>query len=182
MHANSYKLKSVRPPLSTHRIDSPLGPITLAASELGLCGLWFDDQKHGPTEADQKNWQADPGHPVLLAAADQIGAYFEGQAVVFNMALDLSAGTPFQQSVWQALLSVPASQTRSYGDLAKQLDKLKAVRAVGAAIGKNPWSIVVPCHRIIGANGSLTGYAGGLERKISLLHLEKESPCSAFLS
>lgn len=172
MHANSSKLKSVRPPLRTHRIDSPLGPITLASSDLGLCGLWFDDQKHGPTEADQQNWQADPGHPVLLAAADQIGAYFAGQAVVFNMALDLSAGTPFQQSVWQALLHIPSGQSQSYGGLARQLDKPNAVRAVGSAVGRNPLSIIVPCHRVLGTGGQLTGYAGGLWRKQALLQLE----------
>ena len=159
-------------PMKTRRIESPWGPITLAASDQGLCGTWFDDQKHGPTDADKQHWQAAPQHPVLLSAASQLQAYFAGEIQRFDLPLDLSAGTPFQQAVWQALLSIPSGASQSYGDLARHLAKPKAVRAVGAAVGRNPISIIVPCHRVLGAGGQLTGYAGGLWRKEALLRLE----------
>ena len=158
--------------LKTLRIDSPLGPITLTASQMGLCGVWFENQKHGPSDADRQNWQTDAQHPLLQSAAAQLQAYFTHTPVVFDLVLDLSSGTPFQQSVWQALLSIQPGQLRSYGDLAKHLGKASAVRAVGAAVGRNPVSIIVPCHRIVGAAGQLTGYAGGLWRKQALLDLE----------
>ncbi len=158
--------------LKTLDIDSPLGPITLAASQRGLCGLWFENQKHGPSDADRQNWQTNAQHPLLQSAAAQLQAYFEKKPFVFDLALDLSAGTPFQQSVWQALLNIPPGETRSYGDLARHLGKAQAVRAVGAAVGRNPVSLIVPCHRILGAAGQLTGYAGGLWRKQALLQLE----------
>jgi methylated-DNA-[protein]-cysteine S-methyltransferase len=154
------------------RTDSPLGPITLAASPLGLCGVWFDDQKHGPTEAQRQLWSQDAQHPVLQSAAAHVQAHLGGQALPWPGPLDLSAGTAFQQSVWQALLHIPAGQSQTYGDLARQLGKPLAVRAVGAAVGRNPVSILVPCHRVLGAGGQLTGYAGGLWRKKELLKLE----------
>ena len=110
---------------------------------------------------------------LLRSAAQQLQAYFEGETDGFDLPLDLTAGTAFQQSVWQALLGVPSGQTQSYGDLARLLNKPKAVRAVGAAVGRNPVSIIVPCHRILGAGGQLTGYAGGLWRKQALLKLEE---------
>jgi methylated-DNA-[protein]-cysteine S-methyltransferase len=159
-------------PLCTLRTDSPLGPITLAASTTGLCGLWFDDQKHGPTEAQRQLWCPDQEHPVLLSAAAHVQAFWAGQAQAWTGPLDLSAGTAFQQAVWRALLNIPAGQSQSYGELARQLDKPLAVRAVGAAVGRNPVSILVPCHRVLGAGGQLTGYAGGLWRKQALLKLE----------
>jgi methylated-DNA-[protein]-cysteine S-methyltransferase len=159
-------------PLSTLRTDSPLGPVTLAASAQGLCGLWFDDQKHGPTEADRQRWIDDAGHPLLQTAAHQLQAYFEAKQPMFDLPLDLSAGTAFQQSVWQALLAIRSGHSLSYGALAAQLNNPQAVRAVGAAVGRNPVSIIVPCHRILGAGGQLTGYAGGLWRKQALLRLE----------
>ena len=155
--------------LHTLRTDSPLGPITLAASATGLCGLWFDDQKHGPTEAQRQPWRPAEDHPVLLSAAAHVQAFWAGQDQPWSGPLDLSVGTAFQQSVWQALLRIPAGQSQSYGDLARQLDKPLAVRAVGAAVGRNPVSILVPCHRVLGAGGQLTGYAGGLWRKQALL-------------
>jgi methylated-DNA-[protein]-cysteine S-methyltransferase len=160
------------PTLSALRIDSPLGPITLAASAKGLCGLWFDDQKHGPTETQRLAWQTDAQHPVLQSAAAQVQAYLSGQTLQWEGALDLSAGTPFQQAVWQALLRIPSGQSQSYGELARLLARPQAVRAVGAAVGRNPVSIIVPCHRVLGAGGQLTGYAGGLWRKQALLKLE----------
>lgn len=159
-------------PWNTLRTDSPLGPITLAASAQGLCGLWFDDQKHGPSDADKQHWQPDALNPLLQLAASQLQAYFAGHLSAFDIPLDLSMGTPFQQSVWAALLNTPFGQSQSYSDLARRVNKPKAVRAVGAAVGRNPVGIIVPCHRILGAKGQLTGYAGGLWRKEALLQLE----------
>ena len=157
---------------STHAVSSPLGLITLAASEKGLCGLWFENQKHGPSLTMIQSWRIDPSNPFLQQAQMQLLAYFSGQHTVFNVPLDLSVGTPFQQSVWQALLAIPSGASQSYGALARQLNNPKAVRAVGTAVGRNPVSIIVPCHRILGSGGQLTGYAGGLWRKQALLKLE----------
>ncbi len=159
-------------PWSRLRTDTPLGPITLAANGLGVCGLWFDGQRHGPSPAQIQSWTHTPDEPLLLQAAAQLQAYFTGQRHRFDLPLDLSHGTTFQQSVWQALLQIDSGQSQSYGDLAKHLNKPKAVRAVGAAVGRNPISIIVPCHRILGAGGQLTGYAGGMGRKEALLRLE----------
>ena len=158
--------------LNSLHIDSPLGGITLAASQHGLCGVWFDEQRHGPSPAQVQSWTLAPLDPVLQQTAAQLQAYFAGQCPSFDLPLDLSRGTAFQQSVWQALLKVNAGHSQSYGDLARQLNKPQAVRAVGAAVGRNPVSIIVPCHRILGAGGQLTGYAGGLWRKEALLRLE----------
>lgn len=159
-------------PRVTHRLNSPMGPMILAASAQGLCGVWFEGQRHGPTAAHMDSWPLDPSHPVLQAAEHQLLGYFAGETRPFDVPLDLSAGTAFQQSVWQALLRIPSGQSQSYGDLARWLDKPQAVRAVGAAVGRNPVSIIVPCHRVLGAGGQLTGYAGGLWRKQALLQLE----------
>ena len=158
--------------LRTLRTDSPLGPITLTASATGLCGLWFDDQKHGPTDAQRQSWRPDEDHPLLQSAAAHLRAFWAGHTQPWPGPLDLSVGTAFQQLVWQALLRIPAGQSQSYGELARQLGKPLAVRAVGAAVGRNPVSILVPCHRVLGAGGQLTGYAGGLWRKQALLKLE----------
>ena len=159
-------------PTDTQRLDSPLGPMILAATAEGLSGAWFEGQRHGPSDARMQHWTPNAANPFLQKATDQLQAYFAGQLIRFDVPLDLSAGTLFQQSVWQALLTVPASQTQSYGHLAKQLNNPKAVRAVGSAVGRNPVTIIVPCHRILGAGGQLTGYAGGLWRKQALLKLE----------
>jgi methylated-DNA-[protein]-cysteine S-methyltransferase len=148
---------------------SPLGDMTLAATPHGLSGVWFDGQRHEPNASA---WRRDPAHPVLQAAIQQLGEYFAGQRTTFSLPLDLQAGTPFQQQVWQALLSIAPGATTSYGLLSVAIGKPAAVRALGAAVGRNPVSIVVPCHRVLGADGSLTGYAGGLERKTALLSLE----------
>ncbi len=158
--------------LSALRIDSPLGPITLAARDQGLCGLWFEDQKHGPSQAQRLQWSIDASHTVLQNAAAHVLACLNGQPQIWEGPLDLSAGTPFQQLVWQALLHIPTGQSQTYGELARQLDRPQAVRAVGAAVGRNPVSIIVPCHRVLGVGGQLTGYAGGLWRKQALLQLE----------
>jgi len=152
------------------RYDSPLGPMLLAARRGGLAGLWFEGQKHWPQGAG--GWRQDPGHPVLGQAIRQLDDYFAGRREGFELPLDLSGGTAFQARVWQALQAIPAGATVSYGALAASIGAPAAVRAVGAAVGRNPVSIVVPCHRVLGAGGALTGYAGGLERKTALLRLE----------
>ena len=157
------------PDIRQTRTDSPLGAIVLAATDQGLAGLWFDDQKHLPA------WQEWPEHdddPTLQQAITELHQYFEGARSGFDVALDLRAGTPFQQSVWQALLRIPFGVCTTYGTLGVALDKPLAVRAVGTAVGRNPLGIIVPCHRVLGADGSLTGYAGGLGRKAALLTLE----------
>jgi methylated-DNA-[protein]-cysteine S-methyltransferase len=109
---------------------------------------------------------------VLKQATQQLMEYFAGTRTQFDLPLDLTGGTAFQQSVWQALLAIPQGATASYGQISSRIGKPAAVRAVGAAVGRNPVSIIVPCHRVMGADGSLTGYAGGLDRKTALLHLE----------
>ena len=149
---------------------SPLGPMTLAASDKGLAGIWFDGQKHMP---DTSAWPIQDQHPVLLQAQAQLREYFAGQRQQFDLRLDLDQGTDFQQQVWRGLLDIPAGRTMAYGALAARIGRPAAVRALGAAVGRNPISIVVPCHRVVGADGSLTGYAGGLERKVALLQLEQ---------
>jgi methylated-DNA-[protein]-cysteine S-methyltransferase len=149
---------------------SPLGPMTLAATELGLAGAWFDGQKHMPEMA---HWPLRQNHPVLLRAQQELGQYFAGTRQTFGLPLDIQGGTEFQQQIWQGLLHIASGTTTSYGALAQRIGRPAAVRAVGAAVGRNPISIIVPCHRVVGADGSLTGYAGGLERKIALLQLEQ---------
>lgn len=156
-------------PISTQVIGSPLGDIILAATDQGLAGVWFEAQQH---LHDMTGWQPDPGHPVLCNAAAQLKAYFAGERNHFDLPLDLSHGTAFQQAIWQALLQIPYGQTTSYGALGRHIGNPAAVRAVGAAVGRNPISLIVPCHRVIGSTGALTGYAGGLQRKTALLTLE----------
>jgi methylated-DNA-[protein]-cysteine S-methyltransferase len=152
--------------------------MTLAATHAGLAGVWFDGQRHLPLAlsplqlASPSSWPVNAAHPVLRKTALQLTQYFAGQRQVFDVPLDLSGGTAFQQAVWQALLKIQPSQTCSYGSISKTIGNAAAVRAVGAAVGRNPISIIVPCHRVLGADGSLTGYAGGLDRKTALLRLE----------
>lgn len=152
------------------RYESPLGPVTLAASDAGLAGLWFEGQKHFPAPA--QSWPQQPAHAVLQEAAKQLTAYFAGQRSHFDLPLDLRTGTAFQQAVWQALVQIPCGTTCNYAALSQAIGRPSAVRAVGAAIGRNPLSVVVPCHRVMGSGGALTGYAGGLDRKSALLRLE----------
>lgn len=151
------------------RYESPLGPMIVAATARGLAGVWFEGQRHLP---DCSGWPQQPGHPVLRQAVAQLAEYFAGRRTHFDLPLDLQAGTAFQRSVWQALLAIPHGRTTSYGKLSQSIGQPAAVRAVGAAVGRNPLGIVVPCHRVLGSGGSLTGYAGGLERKSALLQLE----------
>lgn len=161
-----------RAPRFKTTLPSPLGPLLLAASDAGLSGVWFCDQRHFPDTRRVEQWTEWPAQRFLDMAAQQLTAYFDRSANGFDLPLDLSDGTAFQQSVWLALRAIPRGQALTYGTVAERIGKPLAVRAVGAAIGRNPLSIVVPCHRVLGANGSLTGYAGGLERKAALLRLE----------
>lgn len=155
------------------RTATLLGDVRLAASPRGLVGLWFDGQRHLPQELDGPGaWPTDDTHPVLRAAARQVQEYLRGERTQFDLPLDLAGGTPFQQAVWRALLAIPRGHTTSYGAIARELGNPTAVRAVGAAVGRNPVSVAVPCHRVLGSTGSLTGYAGGLQRKTALLRLE----------
>ena len=149
--------------------DSPWGPMTLVAHDDALVWVCFDGQKHAP---DFSQWPVSTGHPILRMAADELRQYFAGERSQFDVPVDLNRGTPFQQSVWTALLSISFGATVSYGTISQSLGKARAVRAVGGAVGRNPISIIVPCHRVVASNGALTGYAGGLPRKVALLHLE----------
>ncbi|SDL98955.1 methylated-DNA-[protein]-cysteine S-methyltransferase [Oryzisolibacter propanilivorax] len=160
-------------PRVQNRVATPLGPVHLAASAHGLAGLWFEGQRHLPARLSGPDaWPVDAHHPVLRAAAAQLNDYLDGRRGHFDLPLDLGTGTAFQQSVWHALLGIARGDTSSYGALARQLGRPTAVRAVASAIGRNPLSVVVPCHRVLGARGALTGYAGGLQRKRALLRLE----------
>jgi methylated-DNA-[protein]-cysteine S-methyltransferase len=151
------------------RFDSPLGPLTAAATERGLALLWFD----GP----DLPVPLDPAQPWLAKAARELAAYWQDSSSPFTVPLDMQ-GTDFQRRVWQALTTIPSGRTCSYLDIAKRIGQAAAVRAVGLANGANPVGVIVPCHRVIGRDGTLTGYAGGLERKAALLR--HESPQRAF--
>ena len=157
--------------LYSTRWHSPVGELLLVCHEQALCGCWFGDQAGIPDWATSAVDQ--PGHPLLRLACAQLQAYFERQRQDFELPLDYSNGTEFQQSVWQALTLIGYGHTTSYGQLAQALERPRAVRALGAAVGRNPLAIFLPCHRVIGANGSLTGYNGGLARKTFLLQLEQ---------
>ena len=147
--------------------ESPLGRLLLAASDAGLCGLYFEEHRHF---RGVEGWR-EGEHPHLERAATQLDAYFNGSLRRFDLPLDLR-GTPFQQAVWRQLSTVAYGATTSYLSHACAIGAERAVRAVGSAIGRNPLSIIIPCHRIVGSDGKLTGYAGGLERKRYLLAFE----------
>lgn len=150
------------------RIDTPLGPLVLAATAKGLAGAWFDDQRHHPGEIDAP---VDDKHPHIVRAAKAMSAYWSGRPQAFTLPLD-AEGTAFQQAVWRALCEIAPGATSTYGEIARRIGRPAAVRAVGAAVGRNPLGIIVPCHRVLGQDGSLTGYAGGLHRKQALLDHE----------
>jgi methylated-DNA-[protein]-cysteine S-methyltransferase len=143
--------------------DSPLGCLALNASGTGLTSIKFVSKHQLPIITNK----------YIASAKVQLKEYFLGERRTFDLCLD-SSGTEFQQSVWQALLTIPFGEKRSYRDIALAIDKPKAVRAVGAANGRNPFTIIVPCHRVIGANGSLTGYAWGVDIKAQLLRHEAQ--------
>jgi methylated-DNA-[protein]-cysteine S-methyltransferase len=148
-------------------IESPVGPLTLAGNGRRLMHLWMVDQSHEPSH---NGWQHN--NKAFSDAVEQLDEYFAGERREFDLELDL-VGTNFQRRVWEALLTIPYGETRSYGYIAEQIGSPGAFRAVGLANGRNPIGIIVPCHRVIGANGSLIGYGGGLERKTILLELER---------
>ncbi len=149
-------------------VATPMGQLLLARTAKGLAGAWFEGQKDHPGTLAAPERADDP---MLKDAARQLADYFSGRRQHFDLPLDLH-GTAFQRGVWQALLRIGSGQTQSYGDIARSVGSDKAVRAVGSAVGKNPLSVIVPCHRVMGSDGSLTGYAGGLDRKRALLSLE----------
>lgn len=152
-----------------HRtIDSPVGPLTLVVDDAGtLCALYTDRQKYFPDAAALGERE----DTIAADAVAQLGEYFAGERDAFD--LDLAPrGTDFQRAVWRAIAAIPAGQTRTYGEVAHDLGKPGASRAVGAATGRNPISIIVPCHRLVGAAGAMTGYAGGVDRKRWLLDHE----------
>ncbi|HUB41643.1 MAG TPA: methylated-DNA--[protein]-cysteine S-methyltransferase [Streptosporangiaceae bacterium] len=151
-------------------LPSPLGPLTLVAEAGQLVALYLDAQRHRPDE-DSLGSPGDPGAAPFAAAGRQLASYFAGQLTAFDLPL-APAGTDFQRQVWAALRTIPYGQTWSYAQLAEKIGRASAVRAVGLANGKNPISVVIPCHRVIGSDGSLTGYGGGLDRKRFLLDLE----------
>lgn len=156
--------------LHQQRWQSPLGEVLLRANDTDLMGVWFHNQKYVPDEFDTSD---NPTlSPVLQETVLWLEAYFNAQAPQHDSVTLSPQGTDFQKSVWQALLKVPTGTTITYSELAQSLNRPTAVRAVAAAVGKNPISVLIPCHRIVGSNGSLTGYAGGLDRKQHLLALE----------
>jgi methylated-DNA-[protein]-cysteine S-methyltransferase len=153
------------------RCDSPLGHLVLTSDGEALTGLLLPVQKHGPSPSPE--WVRNDGLQVLAAARTQLAEYFAGSRKEFDLPLR-SAGTEFQQKVWAELCRIPFGQTISYGELARRVGNANASRAVGLANGRNPIAIVVPCHRVIGANGKLVGYGGGLANKEALLRLEAQ--------
>ncbi len=154
-------------------VDSPVGTLTIVASDAGVRAvLWPDDDPKRVRVLDAVD---DPTHPVIAAAASQLDEYFAGTRTTFDVPLD-PVGTDFQRAAWEALLTIPYGVTVSYGDQADRMGDRRKARAVGAANGRNPISIIVPCHRVVGANGSLTGFAGGVDTKAWLLAHEQPAP------
>ena len=157
--------------LYNKKIQTPVGQLTLVAHDQALVAvLWENDD---PTRVKLSESFEQNEHPLLVEIEKQLVEYFAGQRTQFNIPLDFQ-GTAFQKSVWSALLQIPFGETRSYKQIAESIGNVKAVRAVGAANGKNPISIIAPCHRVIGANGKLVGFAGGLKNKDILLNLESK--------
>ncbi|QUH02884.1 methylated-DNA--[protein]-cysteine S-methyltransferase [Saccharopolyspora erythraea] len=156
--------------MRTHTvIDSPVGPLTLVATDGVLCGVYMDQQRHRPPQETFGEPDAEP----FGECVRQLEGYFAGQRTEFDLPMRFT-GTPFQQEVWTALRSIPYGTTVSYGELAERIGRPAAARAVGLANGRNPIGVVVPCHRVVGSSGALTGYGGGLERKRQLLDFERE--------
>ena len=151
------------------RFASPIGELVITASDSGLTGVWFPGS--GPGAAARPDDGRGPANAVLAGACEQLAQYFARSRRTFDIPLD-PPGTPFQRRVWDALRAIPYGTTLSYGELARRLGDLRATRAVGAANGRNPIPIIVPCHRVVGANGALTGFGGGLDRKRWLLEHE----------
>jgi len=157
--------------------ESPVGPLTLVASDTGLVAVLWPNDPEGRVRFNDEIVDQ-PGHPILSAAAAQLDEYFAGDRQDFDLPLDMR-GTAFQVEAWHALTTIPFGETASYAQQAARIGRPKAVRAIGSANGRNPLSIVVPCHRVVGANGSLSGFAGGLDAKRFLLN--HESPQTQLL-
>jgi len=153
-------------------VDSPLGPLTLVAADAALAGLYLSQQRNRPPPEAFGGPADDPGGAPFADVSGQLREYFDGERTAFNLRLALH-GTAFQWRVWAALRAIPYGQTASYGQLAARIGQPSASRAVGLANGKNPVAIVVPCHRVVGADGALTGYGGGIDRKRYLLAHER---------
>jgi methylated-DNA-[protein]-cysteine S-methyltransferase len=153
-------------------MSSPVGRLKLVASANALVAVLWEKEQLKPVKLDAA--KLEPRHPILLEAERQLGEYFTGGRSQFELPLELR-GSEFQKKVWRALTEIPFGQTRSYFDLAKAIGSPKACRAVGAANGRNPLPIVIPCHRVIGRDGTLTGFGGGLETKATLLALERRA-------
>ena len=162
-------------PTTFARFASPVGELVLTASDTGLTGIYFPTSRHGPPPVERADWAEDdgrrPASAILARARRQLEEYFAGTRTTFDVPL-APTGTPFEQRVWEALRAIPYGTTTSYGVLARQLGDPRATRAVGAANGRNPIPIIVPCHRVVGARGELTGFGGGIDRKRWLLEHE----------
>ena len=159
----------------TSHYRSPIGNILLAADEVGLTGLWFEGQKYFALYLDKEHEEREL--PIFEKAKEWLDIYFSGTAPGFTVPLHFT-GTDFQNEVWEILCAIPYGRTMTYGEIAKQIAAKKGLprmsaQAVGGAVGRNGISVIVPCHRVVGANGSLTGYAGGIDKKIKLLQMEK---------
>ena len=163
--------------------SSPLGGILLAADEIGLTGSWFDGEKYFADNLPAEH--AERQTPILAEAARWLDIYFTGKEPGFTPPLH-PIGSPFRQAVWEILLQIPYGQTTTYGEIARQLaekqgrEKMSS-QAVGGAVGHNEISVIIPCHRVVGTSGSLTGYAGGIDKKVKLLELERADMCGFFI-
>jgi len=155
-------------------MESPVGRIRLIASSHGLAAILWESEGYGRTKLPDP--VRDDHAPILLRTEHELGEYFAGTRTVFDVPVDFVGGTDFQKKVWEALRSIPFGVKKTYGDLARELGDIKAVRAVGGALNKNPVSIIVPCHRVVGGSGKLVGFAGGLKNKLILLDLENRTP------
>jgi len=151
-------------------VNSGIGHLMLVANDSGLMGVYFVGRDHTPTV--RKQWIMSPRHPILLQAAKQLHEYIAGKRTSFSLPLR-PTGTAFQRKVWEQIALIPYGKTLTYAELAERAGAPRAIRAAGASTGRNPLSIIVPCHRVVGKNGALRGFAGGLERKSRLLILEK---------
>lgn len=162
-------------PISFTRFPSPVGQLVLTATDVGLTGIYFPTSRHGPPTLETDDWLEDdgrgPGSAILARTRGQLDEYFAGKRMTFDVPL-AAEGTGFERRVWGALQAIPYGTTLSYGELARRLGDPRATRAVGAANGKNPIPIIVPCHRVVGSRGELTGFGGGIDRKRWLLEHE----------
>ncbi|OLT23907.1 cysteine methyltransferase [Actinomadura sp. CNU-125] len=159
---------------TTHTVlESKVGPLTVVVTGGAVSGLYMDEQRHRPPQETFGFPVDDPSERPFAQVAEQLAAYFAGDLTEFDVPLALN-GTPFQQRVWAALQDIPYGETISYGELAREIGNPSASRAVGLANGKNPVGVIVPCHRVVGSNGDLTGYGGGIDRKRYLLGFERE--------